>query len=112
MVAIRADRGVWDNAYQYMSDVALPSLSLSLVYLLSAFLVYQLCSAIYNVTFHPLAGIPGPKLAGATTFYQTFWGTYQNKSVFYKHIASLHQKYGLYTAAKISLRKLTVRQVQ
>lgn len=37
-----------------------------LTYVLLVVVIYNVSSAIYNITFHPLAKIPGPRLAGAT----------------------------------------------
>ncbi|KAL7940118.1 benzoate 4-monooxygenase cytochrome P450 [Trichoderma barbatum] len=50
--------------------------------------------AIYRVTFHPLARIPGPKIAAITQLYQTFYSYYNNQSRFYQKVESLHAKYG------------------
>ncbi|RQM04829.1 hypothetical protein DH86_00003913 [Scytalidium sp. 3C] len=41
--------------------------------------------AIYNIYFHPLAKVPGPKLAAITSLYKT---------KFYLQIDKLHQEYG------------------
>ncbi|KAL2069773.1 hypothetical protein VTL71DRAFT_14452 [Oculimacula yallundae] len=94
MLATSITQKLWANTNQYMSSFQTTSFPLSCAYLLFAFLLYQLCTATYNITLHPLASVPGPKLAGATLFYQTFWGTYRNESIFYKHVASLHERYG------------------
>ena len=54
---------------------ATPSLSNVLLALIAAVLTWSLCSALYNVYFHPLARFPGPKLAAASKywlFYQEF----------------------------------------
>ncbi|OJD32106.1 benzoate 4-monooxygenase cytochrome p450 [Diplodia corticola] len=57
-------------------------------------LAYTLTIAIYRLTFHPLANIPGPKLAAITQLYQTFYCYYRNESRFYQHIDHLHEQYG------------------
>lgn len=43
----------------------------------------------YRLYFHPLATIPGPALAAATTLYQSYY----NRRYFLK-IADLHATYG------------------
>ncbi|KAL1634458.1 hypothetical protein SLS58_010654 [Diplodia intermedia] len=59
-----------------------------------ALLTYVLGIAVYRLTLHPLAKIPGPKLAAITQLYQTFYCYYRNESRFYQHIERLHEKYG------------------
>ena len=49
--------------------------------------------AVYRMTLHPLAKFPGPKLAAATAWYETYYdclllGKFSN------HIDKLHNKYG------------------
>ena len=43
----------------------------------------------FNLYRHPLAHIPGPKLAAATYLYQTYY-----RSRYYLKIAQLHDEYG------------------
>jgi hypothetical protein len=59
---------------------------------------------IYNLYFHPLAHIPGPKLAAATYLYQTYYSLIGG-SRYYRIIKQLHQIYGrlLNTCCYISL---------
>jgi hypothetical protein len=60
----------------------------------SAFLAIKLAfTVIYNLYFHPLAKIPGPKLAGATYLYQTYFSLVGG-SRFYIQIKKLHDIYG------------------
>jgi len=47
----------------------------------------------YRLYFHPLAHIPGPKLAGLTFLYQTYFSLV-NGSHFYAQIGKLHKIYG------------------
>jgi hypothetical protein len=49
---------------------------------------------LYNLYWHPLAHIPGPRFAGATYLYQTYFGLSGGKSRYYIRVADLHQKYG------------------
>ncbi|KAL7909376.1 cytochrome P450 [Trichoderma velutinum] len=65
----------------------------STVLVLGLWALYKLLQAIYNITFHSLAGFPGPVLAGASYWYEGYfdlilWGRYTNE------IAHMHEKYG------------------
>lgn len=51
-------------------------------------------TVIYNLSRHPLAHCPGPRLAGATYLYQTYF-CFVGGSRYYKQIAKLHEIYGL-----------------
>jgi hypothetical protein len=61
------------------------------VFLYAASLVQRV---LYNIYRHPLAHIPGPKLAAATYIYQTYFSFHNGKSRYYIQIADLHKKYG------------------
>lgn len=50
-------------------------------------------TVIYNLYFHPLARIPGPKIAAATYLYQTYYSIV-GRSRFYVRIKELHEIYG------------------
>jgi hypothetical protein len=55
--------------------------------------VYQITQWIYNLLFHPLRHIPGPRLAAATYFLEFYYdvvlfGRYTNR------IKEMHDKYG------------------
>jgi hypothetical protein len=67
-----------------------PYLLLYFLALISGSVCY---SVIYNLYFHPLEDIPGPKLAAATYLYQTYFSLVSG-SRYYKQIAKLHKKYG------------------
>ncbi|KAL0775849.1 hypothetical protein CaCOL14_007136 [Colletotrichum acutatum] len=59
----------------------------------AAWLLYGTFLAIYRVTLHPLAKFPGPKLAGATYWYEVWfdvvcWGKFTHE------IKRLHEIYG------------------
>lgn len=49
---------------------------------------------LFNLYQHPLAHIPGPKLAAATYLYQTYYGLAGGKSRYYIKVSELHKKYG------------------
>ena len=62
-------------------------------------------TVVYNLYFHPLAKIPGPRLAGATYLYQTYYSVVGG-SRYYVRIKELHDIYGtsiLFTFAKYFL---------
>jgi cytochrome P450 len=48
---------------------------------------------IYRLTLHPLAGIPGPKLAAMTTAYAMSWDLSKDDS-YIKNFPEWHRKYG------------------
>ncbi|CZS93103.1 uncharacterized protein RCO7_07846 [Rhynchosporium graminicola] len=50
-------------------------------------------NVIYNIYQHPLHGIPGPKIAGATYLYQTYYSL-RGTSTYYKRIREMHGQYG------------------
>ena len=51
-------------------------------------------TAVYRLFFHPLAGVPGPKLAAVTWNYERYYDVYPNYAQFWKQIGKLHDKYG------------------
>ncbi|KAL8663690.1 MAG: hypothetical protein Q9202_003636 [Teloschistes flavicans] len=55
---------------------------------------YSLVRVIHRIFFHPLARVPGPKLAAATLLYQTYYSFAGSRSRFYIQIAKLHRAYG------------------
>jgi hypothetical protein len=65
--------------------------------LLAIFELYLVASllytVVYNVFFHPLAHIPGPKISGATNMYQTYLSLVGG-SRYYIQIKRLHKIYG------------------
>jgi hypothetical protein len=76
-----------------MLGFELSSVSRILLYsaaLIIARILYVVC---YRLVFHPLAGIPGPKLAAVTFLYQTYF-SFAHGSRFYEQIGKLHTKYG------------------
>jgi hypothetical protein len=61
--------------------------------LTSVFIVYQLVLALYCLTLHPLAHIPGPRIAAITYFYEFYYDFILGGQYTFK-IARLHSKYG------------------
>ena len=77
---------------QFEGTYSLSFIALCLVLVLSTgSLVHRV---FYNLYQHPLAHIPGPKLAGATYLYQTYFSLYGGKSRYYIKIAEFHKRYG------------------
>jgi hypothetical protein len=71
------------------------SLSLIALYLvLTVYLGSLVHRVLYNLYQHPLAHIPGPKLAAATYLYQTYYALAGGKSRYYIKVSELHKKYG------------------
>ncbi|KAK3984634.1 cytochrome P450 [Cladorrhinum sp. PSN332] len=68
------------------------------LYTLAAIAVplYLLCLSIYRLYFHPLAGIPGPKFAAITGWYETYFELFHKGlgGQYTFHIRELHAKYG------------------
>lgn len=64
--------------------------------LLAIYIIYQVILTIYNLTLHPLSKFPGPKLAGATRFYQAYHALWKLPSTggLYFHLERLHADYG------------------
>ncbi|KAG4424660.1 hypothetical protein IFR04_002193 [Cadophora malorum] len=56
-----------------------------------AYITYSLLIALYNMTLHPLAKLPGPKIYGAFDFPR-YWDMYLGDSA--ARFADLHDQYG------------------
>jgi len=65
---------------------------LSILMFLAALVVYVVFKTIYRLTSHPLAGFPGPKLAGVTSLYGAYYDILDSGLV--KRLPELHKKYG------------------
>jgi hypothetical protein len=61
--------------------------------LLTAILTWGFGNIVYRLYFHPLANVPGPKLAAITWLYQTYY-SFVGGSRFYLRIEQLHYIYG------------------
>lgn len=64
---------------------------------LALWVLYGALLAIYRVTLHPLAKIPGPRLAGATYWYE-IWFDVVRWGKFTHEIKRLHEIYGIRVA--------------
>ncbi len=63
-------------------------------WILAVIFFYNVVVGIYNVTLHPLSRIPGPFMARFTRYYEFFWCVYLGRSIYYKKVYEMHQKYG------------------
>ena len=66
----------------------------SLSYLLILFCSYLIIGSIYRLYFHPLARVPGPKLAALTLWYE-FYHDFIRKGKYLWVIGDMHAKYGM-----------------
>jgi hypothetical protein len=64
-----------------------------IIYGLGLYLAYFAVNAIYRVTLHPLAHIPGPRLASITYLYEWYHDIYHIGRFPWK-LRDLHEKYG------------------
>jgi hypothetical protein len=55
---------------------------------------HRLYRVFYDLRLHPLAHIPGPKLAAITYLYQTYYSLVGG-SRFYIQVGKLHEQYGM-----------------
>lgn len=71
---------------------------------LGLYLTCWLCVFVYRVTLHPLAKFPGPKLAGATFWYEFYYDVWPIRYQYMWKIEELHRKYGKWSHSLISGR--------
>lgn len=72
--------------------MAVSTISIALQ-LLGVCLAYWVVRAIYRITFHPLAGFPGPKFAAVSHLYAC-WYDLRYATSLVKNLPELHDKYG------------------
>lgn len=65
---------------------------------------YCIIKPIYNVYFHPLSHVPGPRLAAMGSLYE-FWYDVVKDGTYLWKIEEMHEKYGKYTSFLISKRR-------
>jgi hypothetical protein len=64
-----------------------------LLYLSTLAVIWLTGTVVYRLRFHPLAHIPGPKLAAITNLYGLYYSVVGG-SRFYIQIERLHERYG------------------
>ncbi|KAF2116138.1 cytochrome P450 [Lophiotrema nucula] len=64
----------------------------NIAYALLTLVGYIVVKTIYRLYFHPLAKIPGPKLAAVTTLYNAYYDICMPGLI--KHLPAMHEKYG------------------
>ncbi|KAL8784188.1 MAG: hypothetical protein Q9195_009135 [Heterodermia aff. obscurata] len=67
--------------------------TIMLIYFLSAFFLYRLSKAVYNLYFHPLHKFPGPKLAAATSLYEFYYSIIRDGQFMWE-LERMHNQYG------------------
>ena len=68
-------------------------------------LLLAVAEAVRRVYFHPLAHIPGPRLAAITWWYEFYFDVIQ-PSIFVFKIQELHKQYGKSVTAEAGSAKL------
>ncbi len=58
------------------------------------FFLYATSLAIYRLYLHPLAGIPGPKLAALSRYYEAYFDICKG-GIYTLKISELHKEYGM-----------------
>lgn len=59
-------------------------------------ILYPVAVACYRLYFHPLAKFPGPKLAAATGWYETYIDLFQRpRGNFMEEITRMHAEFGM-----------------
>lgn len=61
--------------------------------LIAAWVFYLIALTIYRLFFHPLAKLPGPKLAAISLYYEAYYDVLKGGVYMFK-IDELHQTYG------------------
>lgn len=59
----------------------------------AAFVAWRIWIVVYRLWFHPLAHIPGPRLAAVSHMYMAYWQVYRD-GLFYRQRPELFKKYG------------------
>ncbi|KAK8215069.1 putative cytochrome P450 [Phyllosticta paracitricarpa] len=77
----------------------------SYFFLAFAMLGYIVFKIVYRLVFHPLASVPGDKIAAATLLYEFFWDAVMGGKYVFR-IAEMHEKHG--PVVRISRREVHV----
>lgn len=57
------------------------------------YFIWTVYTIVYNVFFHPLANLPGPRYAAASYLYEWYYDLYLSGQFTFK-LKELHQQYG------------------
>ncbi|KAI4944235.1 hypothetical protein J4E91_008790 [Alternaria rosae] len=80
-----------DRLWNLISSSASKEFGASLV---GIWILYWLAVGVYRVYLHPLASIPGPKLAAFTFWYEFYYEIYPHRFQYMWKIKRLHEEYG------------------
>lgn len=73
--------------------MALPTFIQSFAIATVAYVAYAGFRTIYRLFFHPLSSFPGPRLAAATEWYETWYDVFMHGEML-RHGQKLHEQYG------------------
>jgi hypothetical protein len=80
-------------AFRLMREDGLPSLWILLA--VASFLAYTVGTVVYRLYFHPLAKFPGPRLAAATHWYESYHDlVHKGGAQFAAQVREMHIQYG------------------
>lgn len=77
------------------ASATIPTAPISVIILILG-IVWLALLAIYRLFCSPLAGIPGPKIAAVSAWYELYWDCVRQGHYLFK-IEQMHQKYGLFS---------------
>ena len=67
--------------------------TLLLLPIVMVFVAYLATLALYRLVLHPLAAVPGPKIAALTAWYEFYWDC-PRKGQYSFRIQEMHRQYG------------------
>ncbi|KAF3808507.1 Cytochrome P450 monooxygenase sdnH [Colletotrichum gloeosporioides] len=73
--------------------------------LLAAVIAHRISLIVYRLYLSPLAKFPGPKIAAATSWYESFWDLWNAQ--FPEVVKNMHEKYG--PIVRINPRELVIQ---
>lgn len=83
------------NIFSKVLDALPVSIGVAIGFLIAAIVFYNVGLVTYRLTLHPLAKYPGPKLAGATKWYEFYFDCIKPPGgQFLWEIYRMHEQYG------------------